>query len=382
MRRSHLIVGIIATNRLYHKKRSYIEEVTGSEKRRILNGYKKYIHSDECDDSEFYKRIERVWIKSGLEENAVNISFASDPFFFKKAMSSFAEVSTFVCDGISCIDDKLVKYLVSQQEYETLLIEALKNQWTSQYVNDNVANDDGCLKTAFAVDTKRFIEDRFFDNDEDKLIKWLKEVILKRTTLNKDIIYLTEFDPQSTQICYYVYDKINDRLYQKCWNDREVVSLAKENVLNEDLSVVDKSKCEDPEFYKRIKRFPVYASKEKEDVFLEFSDEIGAKKFDRSFESLQSLKDFLEMRIVSFGKSVAIKMSSYSLLFALMYEVSGDFYWYISKNKIHNEDDLHSDFADNVIKFLMARFSLDVEDFVDIFRKIFSKLDGKEDEYN
>lgn len=369
----------VITNRLYHKKRAHIEEVTGSEKRRLLNGYKKYIHSDECNDPEFYKRIGRTYLKSSGEENAVKISFTTDSLFFKKAMSSLKEAETFVCDGLSLIDEKLVKYLVSQQEYEALFIEALKNQWTSQYVNDNVSNEDSCLKTAFATDTKRFMLDKFFDNDEGKLVRWLKKIILRRNVLNEDIVYLTNFDPQSYQVNYYVYDKINDKLYQKGWCDREVVALSKANVLNENLSVVDKSKCEDPEFYKRVKRFYLNASIRREDVFLEFTDANGVKKFDESFKSLSLLKDFLEEKIKRFGVSVARRMATSPLLFALMYRSSYEFYWYIPKEKIYNEDDLHSDFADNTIKFLMARFSLDIEDFVEIFREIFSKLEEEEE---
>lgn len=365
-----------SNNRLYHKKRAYIEEVTGSEKRRALNGYKKYLKPDECNDPEFYIRLDRAWLKSSIEENAVKICFTSDPLFFKKAMSSLESAETFVCDGLNSIDEKLTKYLVAQQEYGTLLIEALKSQWTAQYVNDNISNDDECLKTAFAVDTKHFMLDKLFDNDEDELISWLKKIILKR---NEDIVYLTNFDPQSHQVSYYVYDKANDRLYQKGLNDREVVSLAKINVLNESLSVVDKSNCEDPEFYKRVRRFSVYASEEKKDVFLEFSDENGAKKFDRSFSSLQLLRDFLEREVKSFGVSVANQLATVPLLFALMYRSASKFYWYISKEKIYNEDGLYSDFADSAIKLIMARFSLNIEDFTKIFREIFSKLRKEEE---
>lgn len=366
-------------NRLFQKKRSYIEEVTGSEKRRILNGYKKYIHSDECDDHEFYTRIERACLKSSTEETAVSISFSSDPFSFKKEIESLENVESFICDGISLIDEKLARYLASHQECGTLLIEALRNQWTHQYVNDNVSNDDGCLKTAFAVDVKHFIEDKFFDNDEDKLISWLKKVILKRNALNEDIVYLTGYDTQKQQSNYYVYDKINDRVYQKGCTEREIVSLAKMNVLNKGLNVVDKSKCEDPEFYKRIRRFPVYASDERKDVFLEFSDANGAKKFDKSFESLQTLKDFLEKEVKHIGQTVAHMMASSSLMFMIMYNASSAFYWYISKENVYNDDGLRSDFADSAVKFIMARFSLDVEDFLKIFKEIFYKLKMEEE---
>lgn len=368
-----------SNNRLYHKKRAYIEEVTGSEKRRALNGYKKYLKPEECNDPRFYEHLDRAWLKSSTEENAAKICFTSDPLFFKKAMSTLESAETFVYDGISSIDERLAKYLVSQQEYETLLIEALKSQWTVQYVNDNVSNDDECLKTAFAVDVKHFMLDKFFHNDEDELIGWLKKIILKRNALNEDIIYLTNFDSQSHQVSYYVYDKANDRLYQKGGSDREIVSLAKINVLNESLSIVDKSKCEDPEFYKRIRRFQVYASEEKKDVFLEFSDENGSKKFDRSFGSLPLLRDFLEREVKSFGVAVAHQMAAIPLLFALMYRSASKFYWYISKEKVYNEDGLYSDFADSAVKFIMARFSLNIEDFVKIFREIFSKLRKEEE---
>lgn len=369
---------------LYYKVYLNCHKVTGVQRANIFKRKKEWLKltKEECDNPDAYKKAVSYFFYVKNENDFLEFYEKTERDEFASILKSWESFEAFLKEAIEEMgkDHAFEVYMKSGSTslLFSLLRQAYKHFHSYLSVDENQPEKEDFLSrslrvltyslsngddSGFIADTERIFNDIFKKYKKSKAIKGSRVLLASKKVDNKEDKY------------WKIYTKDNEDEFR---HDTETLkSMGYE--LIESLSVVDKSKCEDPEFYRRMRRFPVNASIKREDVFLEFSDIDGANKFDESFKSLSLLKDFLEEKIKCFGVSVAHRMATSPLLFALMYESAREFYWYIPKEKIYNEDDLHSDFADNTIKFLMARFSLDIEDFVEIFRGIFSKLREEEE---
>lgn len=166
------------TNRLFYKEGEHIEEIIGIEKNKILYYTKlTYLDVSECVDPKFYERITTFYIKSSDEESAIEIHFIKDEKYLEKSIDSLEGVKAFIHEGLTNFNSTLRRYFIAHQEYELLLIEALKYHWTPNYINDSVYSDMDYLKVAFAIDMKHFIQDKFFNNSEASLIDWFVRIL-------------------------------------------------------------------------------------------------------------------------------------------------------------------------------------------------------------